>query len=265
MLFENYYKQWSKEWVDSMNSTDNYKKEIRSKEESTKQWDEISKTYDQTMGKDLKRVDDTIQILKDKNYLNETSKVLDIGSGTGIFSIPLAKFSKEVTCIDISQGMLDSIKNKAEQENLNNLRYIKDNWHEINLKESVLEKRFDIVISSINCRGICNAQMIEKMNQASKGVCCLLTWSGDTSNNHTKNLRKLILEGEISKSRGNDIIYPFNVVYSSGYSPTLDYTSIRWNDCSDNVEEIVKNICKDFWRFTDITNEITEKIRNYVN
>lgn len=49
---------------------------------------------------------------------NEGMKILDIGCGTGNFSIKLAKRGCRVTGIDISQKMLDVAKDKASQEAL---------------------------------------------------------------------------------------------------------------------------------------------------
>lgn len=44
--------------------------------------------------------------------------VLELTSGTGRLSIPLVKVGAVVTCVDISQGMLDVLKRKLEQEGL---------------------------------------------------------------------------------------------------------------------------------------------------
>ena len=49
----------------------------------------------------------------------KSGKVLDFGAGTGRISIPLAQQGFDVTAIDKSQAMLDIIKEKAVQYNLN--------------------------------------------------------------------------------------------------------------------------------------------------
>lgn len=50
--------------------------------------------------------------------IKEGMKVLDVGCGTGIFSIKLAKLGCRVTGIDISGGMLEIARKKAVSENL---------------------------------------------------------------------------------------------------------------------------------------------------
>ena len=47
-------------------------------------------------------------------------KILEIGAGTGRFSLLLAEMGGEVTALDISQEMLDIVKGKAEKANLLN-------------------------------------------------------------------------------------------------------------------------------------------------
>lgn len=47
------------------------------------------------------------------------ARVLELTSGTGRLSIPLAKAGAVLTCVDISQGMLDVLNGKLQKEKLN--------------------------------------------------------------------------------------------------------------------------------------------------
>jgi ubiquinone biosynthesis O-methyltransferase len=69
-------------------------------------------------------------------------KVLDVGCGTGNFSIKLAKMGCSVTGIDISDNMLDIARKKAEEENLD-IQFLHMNLNELNFKEN----KFDAVFS----------------------------------------------------------------------------------------------------------------------
>ena len=54
-------------------------------------------------------------------------KVLDLGCGPGRLTIPLARHvgpQGEVTAVDIQVGMLQRVREKAQSENLSNIRYL---------------------------------------------------------------------------------------------------------------------------------------------
>lgn len=53
--------------------------------------------------------------------------IADIGAGSGVFSRPLAKAvapSGKVYAVDIDQGLLDHINQRAQQENMSNIRTV---------------------------------------------------------------------------------------------------------------------------------------------
>nr|WP_300094551.1 class I SAM-dependent methyltransferase [Sedimentibacter sp.] len=68
--------------------------------------------------------------------------VLDIGCGTGNFSIKLAKMGCNVTGIDISDNMLDIARKKAAEENLP-IKFLHMDLNDLKFKEN----EFDAVFS----------------------------------------------------------------------------------------------------------------------
>jgi peptidoglycan-N-acetylglucosamine deacetylase len=54
----------------------------------------------------------------------DTGRVLEIGAGTGIFTIPIARHCKEVIAVDISRNMLGLLERKAADEGVTNIRTI---------------------------------------------------------------------------------------------------------------------------------------------
>lgn len=49
--------------------------------------------------------------------------VIDIGCGTGAFSIPASKHFKQIYAVDVSQEMLNTVSSKAEACNINNIEF----------------------------------------------------------------------------------------------------------------------------------------------
>ena len=58
------------------------------------------------------------------SLLSPTDRVLEIGAGTGIFTLAIARHCREVTAVDISASMLDLLEGKAAAEGLTNIRTI---------------------------------------------------------------------------------------------------------------------------------------------
>ncbi len=67
--------------------------------------------------------------------LDSSDCVLEIGAGTGRFSIPLAQQTSQVTALDISSLMLARLKEKAEAENLSNLQLVEGDYTSIREQE----------------------------------------------------------------------------------------------------------------------------------
>jgi ubiquinone/menaquinone biosynthesis C-methylase UbiE len=51
-------------------------------------------------------------------------RVLEIGAGTGIFTIPIARHCREVVAVDISRNMLEVLAKKAADEGVTNIRTV---------------------------------------------------------------------------------------------------------------------------------------------
>jgi len=77
------------------------------------------------------------EILKFK----KSGKVLELGCGEGGTSLELAKKGFKVTCIDISNSVINKIKNEAEKRNLKVNAICKD------LEDYNLEENYDVIIA----------------------------------------------------------------------------------------------------------------------
>ena len=82
-----------------------------------KNYDRAAKFYEKAA-----KIYSTNQIRKSKRfqlgYIEPGDKVLYLGAGTGEDAIMAARHGAEVTCIDISQSMLDSVQRKLDAESL---------------------------------------------------------------------------------------------------------------------------------------------------
>jgi ubiquinone/menaquinone biosynthesis C-methylase UbiE len=86
--------------------------------------------------------DDILRTL-DKNFEFKGKIILELGAGTGRFTIPLAKRAKTIYALDNSKSMLGVLRKKIHAKKTRNIKILKSRYSRIPLrKESV-----DIVIS----------------------------------------------------------------------------------------------------------------------
>ena len=70
------------------------------------------------------------------SLFSPSDRVIEIGAGTGIFTLAIARRCREVTAVDISVSMLEILKGKAAGEGLGNIRTIVGNAETMDLEGS---------------------------------------------------------------------------------------------------------------------------------
>lgn len=81
-----------------------------------KAWDNYAKEYEEGEIKYSNRAE-----LVDRIVKSRPDSVLDIGGGTGVFAIPLARLVRRVVVVEPSKGMCDILEEKAKKEQLDNI------------------------------------------------------------------------------------------------------------------------------------------------
>ncbi len=97
------------------------------------------------------RKDDYNDALFDMLILNENDTVLDVGCGEGSITIPLSKKVKKVIGIDSSPKMLEYLKKRAHENNIDNIETILKPIEEIKYEEI---GNADVVVCSRSLNGI---------------------------------------------------------------------------------------------------------------
>lgn len=81
---------------------------------------EIIQNYDKEHTKFRNYEKEALQVIKDLE-LAKDSHILDMGCGSGGLTIEYAKYFKKVYAVDVSPGMIELCKKKAEKNNLANI------------------------------------------------------------------------------------------------------------------------------------------------
>ena len=186
-------------------------------------WDNRAAEFNKLVcqGTPDERIRKIVEFLSQNSLLTNKSSVLDIGCGPGRFTVEFAKLSTDVTGIDISDKMLDYAVKNAEAANLSNVSFKNLNWDEVNLEEYGWRKKFDLV-TAINSPGIHDRITLEKMIEASKGYCFLSNFV-DRADSVQDIIRTDILKLNERKFYINTVYCIFNILWLSGYYPSITY------------------------------------------
>lgn len=186
-------------------------------------WDNRAAEFNKLacQGSPDERIKKIVEFLSHNNLLTKNSRVLDIGCGPGRFAIEFAKQSTDVTGLDISDKMLDYARENAAADNLTNISFRKMNWDEVSLEELGWRKKYDLV-TAINSPGIHDQRTLEKMINASKGYCFLSNFV-DRTDSVQDFIRTEILEIKGVKFYKNSIYSIFNILWLTGYYPSITY------------------------------------------
>ena len=86
------------------------------KDDIKKNFSKGSKTYDDNANVQKYMIDMLLDSLPKKEYMN----ILEVGCGTGLLTSKLRTLfpSAKLTCVDISEGMIDVCKDKLQDENI---------------------------------------------------------------------------------------------------------------------------------------------------
>ena len=202
-------------------------------------WNRMAKHYPDPL--DTKTLSDTrkvISIVKGRGVETARSTILDIGCGTGTYTLPLARDAKAVTGLDDSDAMLERLTASISSSGLQNVLYpVKASWRNIDITRAGFEKAFDIVWASMT-PALRSGEDFNKMERCSKNWCVYIGWGKK---------RKNSLMEEIFKLHGLKYGPPpgvgaaYDILVQSGKNPSLDYFETSW-DWTGTVHEAVEDM-----------------------
>ncbi len=213
-------------------------------------WEEMAHFYKEFEKEDCYEIfkELPIKFLKEKGVLNKDTTVADICCGPGTHAIDFAKLCKEVYALDISENMINILKDKAKAQKLKNIEaeccdFFKKDFN----------KNFDLVFVSMS--PILNElDTVDKLLEMSKRYLFLIFWAGKRENKVFNEIYERIFNKKF-KWDILDITVIFNYLYSLGYSPQIFYKNTEWNN-NFTKEKIYDHI---LWHLKFYKNEITEE------
>lgn len=253
---------WQQAWSESRKNLPYIKRRIRTEKESMEFWNKFAPSYENcTSDKGKERIEKVIDILAKDQMITPEARVIDIGCGPGTYALPLVNRVKSITALDGAEDMCRILEQKVQGAGIKNIKVLHRMWEDMDIKKEGLEKQFELAFASIT-PAICDYDTLNKLNQVSRKYCCHISWAGGSLGKARQDLWELLFQ-EKDAGHGYNIIFPFNILFNSGFFPSMRYIDSQWIQ-ENPVEEAVERLCDSFWLYTEITPGVKDIITRYV-
>ena len=251
---------WIEQWEnDKKNDTFNVHKGFSTPE----YWDNAASTYNQNKDEiKERRLGKIISAFKNCDLLFDGMNVLEIGCGTGMLAMELAKHGAKVTALDFSKGMLARFKEELTPELEKNIQILYEDWHEIDIEARKWVNNFDLVIAFMS-PGVATPDSFIKMMACSKKGCAMQGWAAKRAHPILSDLWKLIKKIPL-EDKPQSILYKINLLFSMGYFPEISFNTIEWRQTAFVDEEFDKQVAFFKKVSTKSRKELEKIIRPYL-
>jgi SAM-dependent methyltransferase len=244
---------WKKAWQDARENS-SLAAGYRRPDHWERFWDQFADRYARDNRRNRTLFERIIETLMADQALPPSGSVLDIGCGPGTYALPLAAKSATVTGLDTAPTMLAILEREAARDGLSDrIKTVVGDWNDF-----PDDQVFDLVMAA-NSPAIRDFDSLSKMNRLSRRSGCLISFAG----HYHSSLRKMLWQrvmGAPLQSRAFDLIYPFNLLYLSGFFPQVRFFPFDWTALHD-VEEMVRHYTDYFAVFGHQDRAVTDIIR----
>lgn len=233
---------------------DKLKSTEQSTDEFARKWDERAEMFykGQVSGRQS-LPNNVISLLKQKEIITDESTVLDIGAGSGRYTIPLAKHTKQVHALDFSKEMLRYLRKVSQDESITNISTSHLPWP----TESQLD-RVDVAFSAM-CPCTRSTEALQQMSSVAKkyGVIAQMTKMSDSIIDELER-NKLIEINPNDPHNNRDLAQSYvNILWELGFEPELNFVV----DQSSVTKDLNQTISYYQERYAHVDKE---KIRNII-
>ncbi len=160
----NWYKLWE-ELSDMQNKA--FTRQKQSRDEDF--WEHKAKNFDKMVDERWSKPDSSRDFLIKKFKNNPGSTLLDIGAGTGKWSIFVSPYAEKVTALEPSAAMQRVFHEKIEKEHITNIDIVTGTWPEHDIQPH------DYILSSHSIYGVGDFKnFVEKMSASATKGCIMI-------------------------------------------------------------------------------------------
>ncbi len=185
----------------------------------------------------LRTTNIALSIIKKRGVDLKSKRILDIGCGTGIYTLPLSNEALSVIGIDFSTAMIERLNVEKNKRDIKNVEAVCASWKDFDIKAAGFEKVFDIVLTSMSM-AVRDEHDVKKMEECSRKWCVHIGWGRKRQNalmEEVFSLHNMVF----APPAGSQVMY--NIVNGMSRRPTFDYFETSW-DWEGTSEEALSDI-----------------------
>lgn len=219
------------------------------KRKGPKEWDNKAKSFSSRT-----KHNDYVKLFLEELPLNPTLSVLDIGSGPGTLALPIAKRVHNVTALDFSKGMLDTLNQHAQEEHTENIRTVHCSWEDDWQDAGIRPHDLAIASRSVGIEDLEHA--LEKINSFATKYVFISDRIAATP----------FEEGAFHAigrrfQPGPDYIFTLNILYKMGIFPNV---TVLKPDPVTTYSSIEDALASYQWMFQELSTTEEHELLNYI-
>lgn len=223
-------------------------------------WDSMAESFNKFT---VPTVEDSqfLKLVSENDMINSNSQVLDVGCGSGKYSIALSNLCENIIGIDLSPKMIENANNNKEIYKASNVEFYCEDWSSFDLSKHEFNNKFDLVFAHMT-PAINSAETFEKLSKASKKYCvlCKPTRRNDPVSDKVK---ELVGISKNKESYDMDVAYAFEMLWLEGYEPKVEYEKQVWH-MEKTLEEAFGLYINRVKSYKEITLEEEKIIKKYL-
>ena len=151
-------------------------------EKQKKFWEKMAEKYPLPFDeKNLTKTQEVIGMAEQRGVKIDGASILDVGCGTGVYTLPLAQRALHVTGLDLSEAMVRRFEEERLAHGIENATVIQMPWSDAAVSEHTLEKAFDIVWAAMT-PALRSPEDVARMNRCARDWCVYIGWGGMRKN-----------------------------------------------------------------------------------
>ena len=246
---------FEEEWAERFEA----RRELMRKDYEIEDWTRRSEDYsDSRRTNDYEYGRNVLDTLLRYGALKPESLVLEVGSGPGTFVIPFARKIARITAVEPARGMIENILRNAEEAGIENFEILDRTWQEVDIPD--IAGKYDLVITSTVIWMFKDIwEQLQRMEQASKGCCCLVTGTGGWDGEGEKLWHEVM--GDLKRPDYQEYPLIYNLLYSKGRLPNVRMINYISERSVDNMMAMKRIF---FDKYTEVTPDVERIIEEHV-
>lgn len=193
--------------------------------------------------------------------LTRNLRTLDIGCGSGVYSLSLAGRVGQAVGVDISPNMIAYANNRAEQLGIENTQFLPVEWQGADIDALGFRGAFDVVFAHMT-PAISSFEALDKLNACSRNLCMMerptrrKNWVMDEA-------FRLVGIKQTEEQFHGDMPKIFSYLWYTGACPQFYYHEEVWNE-PRTTEDMVHWVTERARLEKELTAEEEARIQDFI-